>query len=82
MIVVLGTLGCSIKLTEAPDVFDWEHGIALQPMLGIRASSPAEGDVSLDLSSCGRNLGYILELQRGWPFETPLCSAKSGLLSS
>ena len=25
---------------------------------------------------------YILELQRGWPFETPLCSAKSGLLSS
>ena len=27
-------------------------------------------------------MGYILELQRGWPFETPLCSAKSGLLSS
>ena len=33
-------------------------------------------------SSCGRNLGYILELRRGWPFETQLCSAKSGLLSS
>ena len=31
---------------------------------------------------CGRNLGYILELQWGWPFETPLGSAKSGLLSS
>ena len=55
-------------------MFDWEHGIALHPMQGIRASSPAEGDVS--------NLMYILELQRGWPFETPLCSAKSGLLSS
>ena len=27
-------------------------------------------------------MGYILELQRGWQFETPLCSAKSGLLSS
>ena len=35
-----------------------------------------------DFSSCDRNLWYILELQQGWPFETPLCSAKSGLLSS
>ena len=25
---------------------------------------------------------YILELRRGWPFETWVCSAKSGLLSS
>ena len=25
---------------------------------------------------------YILELGRGWPFETQVCSAKSGLLSS
>ena len=25
---------------------------------------------------------YILELQRGWLFETRVCSAKSGLLSS
>ena len=25
---------------------------------------------------------YILELWRGWPFETQVCSAKSGLLSS
>ena len=24
-------------------MFDWEHGIALHPMQGIRASSPAEG---------------------------------------
>ena len=63
-------------------MFDWEHIIALQPLQGIRASSPAEGDVSLYLSSCGRNLGYILELQRGWPFETPLYSVKLGLLSS
>ena len=29
-----------------------------------------------------KNLGYILKLQQGWPFETPLCSAKSGLLCS
>ena len=63
-------------------MFDWEDGIALHPMQGIRASSPAEGDVSWDFSSCGRKLGYILELQWGWPFETTVCSAKSGLLSS
>ena len=25
---------------------------------------------------------YILKLRRGWPFETRVCSAKSGLLSS
>ena len=25
---------------------------------------------------------YILKLRRGWPFETQVCSAKSGLLSS
>ena len=25
---------------------------------------------------------YILELRRGWPFETHVCSEKSGLLSS
>ena len=63
-------------------MFDWEYGIALHAMHGNRASFPREGDVSYDVSSCGRNLGYIRELQRGWPFETPLCSAKSGLLSS
>ena len=27
-------------------------------------------------------MGYILALQWGWPFEPPLCSAKSGLLST
>ena len=63
-------------------MFDWEHGISLLPMLGIRASSPAEGDVSWDFSNFGRNLGYIVKLQRLWPVKTPLCSAKSGLLST
>ena len=48
---------------------------------GIRALTPAEGDVSWDFTSCSRNLGSILKLQRGWPFETPLGSAKSGFLS-
>ena len=80
--MVLWTLWCYIKDIEAPYVFDWEQGIALHPMQGIGTSSPADGDVSWDVSSCGKNMGYILELQRGWPFETPLCSAKSGLLSS
>ena len=63
-------------------MFDWEYGNSLPVRQGNRASSDGEGDVSWAFSSCGRNLGYILELQRGWPFETPLCSAKSGLLSS
>ena len=57
-------------------MFDFELEVALPPMQGIRTSSPAEGDVSWDFLSCGRNLGYILELQQGWPFETPVCSAK------
>ena len=63
-------------------MFDWEHGIGMYPMQWIGASSPTEWDVSWDFSRCSRNLGYILELQRGWPFETPLGSAKSRLLSS
>ena len=61
---------------------DWEHGIALHAMQGNRASSPGEVDFSWDFSSCGINRGYIHELQWGWPFETPRCSAKSRLLSS
>ena len=63
-------------------MFDWEHGIALHSMQVNQASSPGEEDVSWDFSSCGRNLGYTLELQWRWPFETPLCSATSGFLSS
>ena len=63
-------------------MFDWENVIDLHALQGKRASFPSEGDVSYDFSSCGRNLGYIRELQRGWPFETPLYSAKSGLLCS
>ena len=63
-------------------MFDWEYGFALQAMLGNRASYPGDGDVSWDFSSSVRNPGYIRELQRGCPFKTPLCSVKSGLLSS
>ena len=70
--VFLGTLWCSIKKIEAPYVFDWEYGIALHAMQGTRASFHSDGDVSYDSSSSGRNLGYIRELQWGWPFETPL----------
>ena len=78
----LGTLWNSINKIEAPYMFDWEYGIALHAMQGNRASFSREGDVSYDFSSCGRNLMYIRELQQGWPFEAPLCSAKSGLLCS
>ena len=62
-------------------MFDWEHGITLHAMQGNQAPSPGERDVSWDFSSCGRKLGYILELQQGWPFQPTLGSSKSGLLS-
>ena len=78
MTVLLGTLWSSIKQTEAPYVFDWEKAKALDTMQGNRASSCREGKISLGFSSCGRNLGYILEVQRGYPFETLVCSLKSG----
>ena len=63
-------------------MFDWENAIALDTMQGNRASSRREGKVSWVFSSCGRTLGYILELRRGWPFRTRVCSATSALLSS
>ena len=53
----IGDALCSIRHIEAPYVFDWEHRIALQPFQRIRASPPAEGDVSWDFLSCCRNLG-------------------------
>ena len=64
MTVFLGTLWCSIKKIEAPYVFNWDYNIALHKMQGNQASSPGEGKVSWDFSSCGRNVGYIPELQR------------------
>ena len=63
-------------------MFDWEYGIALQATQGNRASSPAEWEVPWDFSSCGRNLGYVLELWRGYPLKSFVCTATSGLLSS
>ena len=63
-------------------VFDCEHGTPQHEMQGNRASSCAEGEVSWVFSSCGRHLVYILKLRWGWPFETRVCSAKSGLVSS
>ena len=78
--VFQGTLWCYIKKVEAPYMFDWENGIALHAMQGNQASFPSEGDVSYAFSIWGRHLSYICELERGWPFETPHCSAKSRLL--
>ena len=63
-------------------MFDWENAIALHAMQRNRSSSRGEGEVSWVFSSCGRHLVYTLELRRGWPFETRVFSAKSGLLSS
>ena len=62
-------------------MFDWENAIALGTVQGKRASSRREGKVSWVLSSCGRNLGYKLVVRPGCPFETGVCSLKSGHLS-
>ena len=62
-------------------MFDWEKAIALDTVHGNRASSHREGKDSWVFLSCLRNLGYILELRRGCPFETGVCSVKSGHLS-
>ena len=59
-------------------MFDCEYAIALPAMQGNRASSCGEVEVSGVFSSCGRKLAYILELRRGCPFETGVCSVKSG----
>ena len=66
----LGILFSSIREIEVPYVFDWEHGIPQHEMQGNRASSCSEAEVSLVFSSCGRHLEHILELRRGWQFET------------
>ena len=62
-------------------MFEWENAVALDTMQGNLASSRGERKVSRAFSSCGRNLGYILELRWGCPFETGVCSVKSGRLS-
>ena len=54
--VFLGTLLLSIKHIEAPNMFHWEHRIALHQMPGIRVLTAAEGDVSWDFASCSKNL--------------------------
>ena len=81
MTVLLGTLWSSIKQIEAPYVFDWVNAIAVNTIHGNQASSRREGKVSWVFSSCGRNLGFILGLRRGCPFETGVCSVKPEHLS-
>ena len=80
--VFLRILFSSIREIEDPYIFDWERGSPQHEMQGNSASSCREGEVSWVFSSCGRHLVYILELRRGWPIETRVCSATSGLLSS
>ena len=77
-----GTLCTSVKQINAPYQFDWEQGIALHAMQGNRASSLSEREVSWYFSSCGRNLGYVLELRQGLSLKSFVFSARSGLLSS
>ena len=63
-------------------MFHGEPRLVLHAMQGNRASSRGVGQVSVLFSSCDGNLGYVLELQRRWPFKTRVCSATSALLLS
>ena len=81
MTVFLGTLWRVIKEVKAPFMFNGEHRTALHAMQGNGASSHGEGQVSWIFLRCGRNLCYVLQLQRGWPFKTRVCSETSGLRS-
>ena len=72
--------------------FHQDNRGSLRLWLGTRNSSARNAgesgltfrrvEVSQVFSSCGKHLVYIFELRRGCPFETWVCSAKSGLLSS
>ena len=55
----LGTLWSFFKQINAPYVFDWEHGIALQAMQGNGASSRSEGEVSLFFPCCSGTWGIF-----------------------
>ena len=59
------TLCSSVMEIKAPYLLDWEQGIALHAMQGNPASSLSEEEVSCFFSSCGGNLGSILELRQG-----------------
>ena len=59
------TVCSSDKQIKGPYLFDSEQGIALHAMQDNRASSFSVGEVSWFFSSCGENLGYILELRQG-----------------
>ena len=50
-------------------MFDWEHVIFLHAMQANLSSSRGKGHGSWPFSSCSGNLGYILQLQQGWPFK-------------
>ena len=63
-------------------MFDSAHGIAVHAMQRNCASFLTEGEVSCFFSSCWLNLGYILELCQGWPFNTRVSSVMSGFLYS
>ena len=62
-------------------MFDWEHGIALHTMRRNPGSFRGEEEVSSVFLTWRRKLEYLLESWWGWPYQTRVCSAKSGLLS-
>ena len=79
--VFLGTVLSSKKQIEVSYVFDCENGIALHAIQYKRLSSCGERKVSWVFLIFSGNLGYILKLGRGCPFESRVCLAKSGHLS-
>ena len=80
--VFLGTLWSSINEIKAPYVFDWEHGVALHAVHGNRPSSPGKRGSFMVFLELRQEPGVYSRVTGGWPFESPVCSVTSELLSS
>ena len=75
-LVPSGKLGFFTSLIRNKELLSMQCS-GIGPHLACRGKSHEFSRVD-----CTRHLVYILELRRGWPFETRVCPAKSGLLSS
>ena len=56
---LLGSLWRSLKHIEAPNGFDWEHGIDLHPVQGFRALTRARGMTHANSRVAARTWGIF-----------------------
>ena len=71
--MMMGPRAFSRDCTEVSDIplsFEMKDWPEFKPLQGNQVSSPSEAYVSWDFPSCGRIVGYILELWQGLPLTT------------